>query len=158
MSIAVLSFPVYFQGLLIKLCTIISREGRARAQKHYVKSELLPRMQMQIDVIQGVIFAPCRGANGRNIPSILSKEWDWSNNLIHQIVDKKFKNNGKTHQLFRLQESLCMIQLYKKYCATAPVNLVHKTYSTVRTFYHVPQDMCCQRNYITQEMFICHKF
>jgi len=63
-------------------------------------------------------------------------------------VNKKFKNNGKTHQLFRLQESLCMIQFYKKYCATAPVNLVYKTYSTVCTFYHVSQHIRCQRSYI----------
>jgi hypothetical protein len=46
-------------------------------------------------VTQGGIFTTCRGANGKNIPGILSKEWDWSNNLIHQILDKKFKNNGK---------------------------------------------------------------
>jgi len=25
-----------------------------------------------------------------------------------------------------------------QYCATTPVNLVYKTYSTMRTFYHVP--------------------
>jgi len=34
----------------MELCTTISKERRTCAQKHYVKCELLPRMQMQIDV------------------------------------------------------------------------------------------------------------